>query len=45
MGLKKYWISNINNGLSKDDYTNLGYKIIYRIYVDNFVINTILAKY
>jgi len=41
----KYWISNINNGLSKDDYTNLGYKIIYRIYVDNFVINTILAKY
>ncbi len=40
----KYWISNINSGLRDKDYENLGYKIIHKIFVDDFTINRILTK-
>ena len=40
----KYWISNINSGLNDKDYENLGYEIVHKIFVDNFVINRILIE-
>ena len=40
----KYWISNINSGLRDKDYENLGYKVVYKIFVDDFAINRILTK-